>query len=147
MASVVTARAAPPSGSQHIREKWGRIRRVHNQLTQRASPGPKGRGRANSGPGPLCPRPFRAQVSPTALLALPLPLVVVQRGLYDDGRTGSKRGCAMRLTYLTLYGDVLDLTGLNDEEWAFFDRCIQAFRNGMPRPEYSALLYSVDNPA
>src|SRR5262245_44517892 len=53
----------------------------------------------------------------------------------------------MRQTYLTLYGEVLDLSGLNDNERAFFDRCIQAWYNRVRRSEYSALLYSSENPA
>lgn len=50
------------------------------------------------------------------------------------------------LTYTTLDGDVLDLSGLDGAERAFFDRCYDVFRNRRPYDEIFALVYGAENP-
>ena len=49
-------------------------------------------------------------------------------------------------TYTTLEGRVLDLSGLNEEERAFFDRCVEVYRSGMEWTDFCRLVTSTENP-
>ena len=50
------------------------------------------------------------------------------------------------LTYTTLDGCLLDLTGLTTEERAFFERMYAAYRDGMAWGPFSRLVEGVENP-
>ncbi|MGH2583379.1 MAG: hypothetical protein ACRDJE_00525 [Dehalococcoidia bacterium] len=50
------------------------------------------------------------------------------------------------LTYLTLDGDVLDLSGLDETQRAYFDRCYRTFRERRPYDEIFSLVYGAENP-
>lgn len=50
------------------------------------------------------------------------------------------------LTYTTLDGDVLDLSGLDETQRAYFDRCYAVFRDRRPYDEIFALVYGAENP-
>ena len=50
------------------------------------------------------------------------------------------------LTYTTLEGQVLDLSGLTDEERAFLDRCVVAYRGGLSWITLSNMVTGAENP-
>lgn len=52
------------------------------------------------------------------------------------------------LTYTTLDGAVLDLSDLSEEERAYFERCVAAYRTGMDAAAFNnAYLFGPENPA
>jgi len=52
----------------------------------------------------------------------------------------------MRMTYTTIEGVVLDLTGLSDEERAFFDCCVAAYRAGTAWATFMNMVRGMENP-
>jgi hypothetical protein len=49
-------------------------------------------------------------------------------------------------TYTTLDGDVLDLSGLGEDEQSFFARCYVSYRNGQPWESFMKLVRGTANP-
>src|SRR5215207_5749923 len=49
-------------------------------------------------------------------------------------------------TYLTLDGRVLDLSGLDEEQRQFLDRCMAAYRANVPVLEVNRLVEGLENP-
>ena len=49
-------------------------------------------------------------------------------------------------TYLTLDGHVLDLSGLDEEQRQFLDRCITAYRANVPLLDVNQLVEGLENP-
>ncbi|MBI4497606.1 MAG: hypothetical protein HY689_06905 [Chloroflexi bacterium] len=50
------------------------------------------------------------------------------------------------LTYTTLTGEVVDLTGLTEEQRAFFDYCYERYRSGMAWGPFTELVSGTANP-
>ena len=49
-------------------------------------------------------------------------------------------------TYVTLEGQVLDLSDLPEEQQRFFDRCVAAFREGQDWTAYCQMIEGLENP-
>lgn len=50
------------------------------------------------------------------------------------------------MTYTTIEGVVHDLSGLSEEELAYFDRCVAAYRAGVAWPTFMDLVRGMENP-
>ncbi len=50
------------------------------------------------------------------------------------------------LTYLTLDGAIVNLSGLSDVERGFFERCYQTYADGSEYEAFLSLVYGPDNP-
>ncbi len=49
-------------------------------------------------------------------------------------------------THVTMSGEVLDLSGLSNEQRAYYGRCIAAYRAGTPRADFIRLVTGPENP-
>lgn len=58
----------------------------------------------------------------------------------------NERGRAVLKTYTTLDGKVLDLSGLNEEEQGYFERCYRAYRDGGDWHTLGRLVTGSENP-